>query len=127
MKKRITQIATSISQAFDCEANVKLNTEYPAVINAELPTSHVIRLAKQNFGDEHVSSKDLPMSTSKDFSFYSQKTPGCLFTLGTMQEGKPHMVLNTPSYNFNDDLISSGTYFFIRLIEDRLGANLLPT
>jgi hypothetical protein len=37
----------------------------------------------------------------------------------------PEKVLHTSTYNFNDNLISSGAYFYIRLCEDRLGFSAL--
>jgi hypothetical protein len=45
---------------------------------------------------------------------------------GTKKPGEfPEKVLHTSTYNFNDNLISSGAYFYIRLCEDRLGFNAL--
>ena len=61
---------------------------YPAVKNHKDQTAHVIRLAKQNFGEEHFSQDELPLSASEDFSFFLEEKPGCFFALGTMKEGK---------------------------------------
>ena len=66
------------------------------------------------------------MSASEDFSFFLEKKPGCFFALGTMKEGKQLMTLHTSTYDYNDDLIASGAYFFNRIIEDRLGVRYLP-
>ena len=72
MKTRITDIATSVAKGFECEADVKFIERYPAVINAAEPTSHVIRLAKENFGEKNFSTDDLPLSASEDFSYFLQ-------------------------------------------------------
>jgi len=65
------------------------------------------------------------MSAGEDFSYFLQKKPGCFFTLGTMKEGKQLMTLHTSNYNYNDDLIPTGAYFFTRIVEDRLGVSIL--
>ena len=36
------------------------------------------------------------------------------------------MTLHTSTYDYNDDLISSGAYFFIKIVEDRLKVKILP-
>jgi len=61
------------------------------------------------------------MTASEDFSYFLENIPGCFFTLGTMKVGQPLTTLHTSNYNFNDDLLATGAYFFTRIIEDRLG------
>jgi len=36
------------------------------------------------------------------------------------------MTLHTSTYDYNDDLIPTGAYFFLRIVEDRLGVQILP-
>jgi hippurate hydrolase len=83
-------------------------------------------LTKKWFGPEHFSQEDLPLTASEDFSYFLQKKPGCFWMFGTKKPGEfPEKVLHTSTYDFNDNLISSGGYFYIRLAEDRLGVNIL--
>ena len=125
MKDRIRQISTSVAAGFECEAEVTLQDLYPPVINHQNQAGHVIRLAKKWFGDKHFSQEDLPLSASEDFSYFLHEKPGCFFALGTMKEGKQLMSLHCNKYDYNDDLIPTGAYFFLRLVEDRLGANII--
>ena len=83
------------------------------------------RLAAKWFGPEHVTGEDLPMGASEDFSYFLKKKPGCFFMLGTLKPGDEIKTLHTSDYNFNDDVLASGGYFWIRLIEDRLGVSLI--
>ena len=41
-----------------------------------------------------------------------------------MKVGKPLCTLHTSNYDFNDDMIATGAYFFLRIIEDRLNLKL---
>ena len=126
MTKRIREIATSIAEGYECTADVDIYTQYPAVVNHKEPTEKVIALAKKYFGEEHFCDEELPLSASEDFSYFLLEAPGCFFSLGTMIEGKQLMTLHTSTYDYNDNLIPSGAYFFLRIVEDRLGLDLMP-
>ena len=126
MMKRIKEISENVAKGFMCTVDVHFDMEdfYPAVINHVEPTQHVIRLAKTHFGEEHFSQEELPLSASEDFSYFimgKEGKPGCFFALGTMKEGKQLMTLHTSNYDYNDDLLPTGSYFFTKIVEDRLG------
>ena len=36
------------------------------------------------------------------------------------------MTLHTSNYDYNDNLIPTGAYFFTRIVEDRLGVKIIP-
>ena len=66
------------------------------------------------------------MQAAEDFSYFLHEKPGCFFALGTMKEGTPLQTLHTSRYDYNDDLIATGAYFFLRILEDRLSIKVLP-
>ena len=45
--------------------------------------------------------------------------------LGTRKPDTPMISLHTSTYDYNDNLLASGGYFYIRLVEDRLGVSIL--
>ena len=122
--KRIETISEEIASAMQCKAEVNITRAYPAVINHATETWHVKRLAEQWFGPQHVSELDLPLTASEDFSFFLHEKPGCFFSLGTKKPGVTSYGLHTSDYNFNDDMVATGGYFWIRLVEDRLGVKI---
>lgn len=128
MTERITKVAKSVAEAHNCTAIVKIRDKYPAVLNHSEQTKHVIRLAKKHLGPDNFSQDDLPLSAGEDFSYFLQEKPGCFYTLGTMKEGEKLKTLHTSNYDYNDDLIATGAYFYLRIVEDRLGVEqeLLP-
>ena len=109
----------------DCRAEVEDIVLYPPVINHALEASHIERLAKKWFGEEHFTSLELPLSCSEDFSYFIQHRPGAMFALGTMKPNETAKTLHTSTYDFNDNMIASGGYFYIRIAEDRLGIKVL--
>jgi len=65
------------------------------------------------------------MTAAEDFSFFLENKPGCFFLLGTMKENTELQGLHQSNYNYNDDLIPTGAYFFTRIVEDRLGVSII--
>jgi len=51
----------------------------------------------------------------EDFSFMLQDKPGAFVFFGN----GPSFGLHTPNYDFNDQAISHGAAFWIRLVQDR--------
>lgn len=125
IKNRIQLISESTAKANDCRAEVSFVDDCPSVINHPEQTQHVIRLAKTHFGELNFSQDELPLSASEDFGLFLLEKPGCFFTLGTMKVGKQLMTLHTSNYDYNDDLIASGAYFFIKILEDRLNVTII--
>ena len=109
----------------NCTADLQIIRQYPSVVNHPTEAEHVRRLALKWFGPQHVTDEDLPMTVSEDFSYFLLEKPGCFFMLGTLKEGDEPITLHTNTYNFNDDMLASGGYFWVRIIEDRLNVKLL--
>ena len=45
--------------------------------------------------------------------------------LGTMKKGEKPKTLHTCDYNYNDNMIATGSYFYLKIVEDRLKINNL--
>ena len=83
------------------------------------------RIAEKYFGKDKVLDKDLPLTCSEDFSYYLQYKPGCMYTLGTKKAGEATKVLHTSTYDFNDSVIGSAAYMYVRIVEDRMNISIL--
>ena len=109
----------------ECTVDCDIERQYPAVINHATEASNIHRLATKWFGPEHVTDEDLPMTAVEDFSYFLHEKPGCYFILGTLKPGQVPKMLHTSDYNFSDDMLATGAYFWIRLVEDRLKVSLI--
>ena len=77
------------------------------------------------FGEQFVTDESLPMGASEDFCYFLQEKPGAFFMLGTNRPGQEPKGLHTSDFNFNDDMLASGAYMWVRLIEDRFASSLI--
>jgi metal-dependent amidase/aminoacylase/carboxypeptidase family protein len=66
-----------------------------------------------------VKTEGLPITAAEDFSYYLLERPGCFYMLGIKKPGENYE-LHTSHYNYNDSMIASGAYMFLRIVEDRL-------
>lgn len=122
--KRMHEVVEHTAAAYGASADVKLIELYPPLINHKEPSKHVERIAKKLFGDEMVSDAGLPIMASEDFSFFTQRVPGCFFFVGMTEDGQTVYPCHSTSYQFNDKIIAPVIKIYIRLIEDRLGVSL---
>jgi len=123
--KRVREICEGTAKAMGCKVDVVLWDMYPAVLNHKKEADHIERLAKKWFGPEHFSQLDLPLSASEDFSFFIMEKPGAFFGLGTCKPSTQPYTLHSSNYDFNDDMVATGGYFWVRLAEDRLNVNMI--
>ena len=121
IKEKIDLIASTTAETFGCRAEVLHNDLYPAVINHETETEHIRRIATTYLGEHMLKEADLPLTASEDFSYFLEERPGCFYMLGIKKpEETVTKTLHTSTYDFNDDMIAYGGYFYARLVEDRL-------
>jgi amidohydrolase len=121
--KKITEVCEGVRNLYNAESiKVTFNTNVGIVtFNHKNPTELVNKIASKHFT---VTSRDLPVMASEDFSFYLKKIPGCYFLLGGGDETHDK-IPHTPYFNFNDKSIPYGVEMFIRIIEEKSGTSLI--
>lgn len=119
IKQRLEEIATSVSAAMNVKAEVKFNPStvaYPATINSEHETEQALAVAASLVGEENINRAPQPSMGAEDFSFMLQQKPGCYIWLGgNTPETKG--LLHHPQYDFNDNILSLGAAYWIRLVQ----------
>jgi len=124
IEERMRRIVCDTATALGCTAELHFDRMYPATVNSPEQTAAVERLGRAYFGPEAVSSEDLPMLGAEDFSYFLQQRPGCYFFLGSGEEGRTNAPCHATDFDFNDALIAPAVGFWVRLVEDRLDAQL---
>ena len=121
IKKRMKDIIKGLEKSFG--ANIKLNYEdgYPPVINDIKTTSFLEKAAHNIVGKRNVIKPYLSMG-GEDFSYFSNKVPGCFFFLGSAPINEklmqsPH---HCSHFNIDESVMLIGSSVFINLIENRL-------
>ena len=124
IERRMRKIVESTAAAFDCDAEVRFNRNYPPTINDAEQARLAASVMAEVVGVENVDTSVEPTMGAEDFSFMLLEKPGCYAFLGNGEGGHresghgagPCMLHNT-SYDFNDSLLSVGSTYWVRLAE----------
>ena len=116
-ESRIKQIATGIASTFEAKAEVDYQRRYPATINYAKQADIAIKAAKNVVGEASVIIDPNPSMGAEDFAFMLKKIPGAYVWLGAGQGANLH----NPSYNFNDEVLTTGVEYFIEIVNQELG------
>ncbi len=119
IENRIKQIVESSTQAFDLKCLIKINPDnpgYPVTSNTAKETSIAIKVAQELVGIENVDLQPLSSMGSEDFAFMLQEKLGCYVWLGN-GSSDGDCLLHNPHYDFNDDILSTGASYWVKLVE----------
>jgi len=119
IENRIRQLVESIAQGFGLESQISINPEnagYPVTCNTDTETAIAIEVAQELVGIEHVNLHATPSMGSEDFAFMLQEKPGCYVWLGNgSSDGE--CLLHNPHYDFNDEILTVGATYWVKLVE----------
>lgn len=118
LEARVRALAHSVANAFACEASIRYERRFPATINHHIEAQFVRSLA--GAAPLNLTVLDVaPSMGSEDFACMLEAVPGCYFWLGSRDPGHERP-LHSPHYDFNDELLSIGSSFWISLVRHRL-------
>ena len=125
IKQKISQIVEATAQCFSVSVDIQFNPEnlgYPVTVNSEKETEQAIQAAKAIVGEDCVNLSPVASMGSEDFSFMLQEKPGCYIWLGN-GSGEGGCLLHNPHYDFNDEILSVGASYWVKLVEMQLAKN----
>ncbi|NOQ37189.1 MAG: amidohydrolase [Methylococcaceae bacterium] len=114
----ITRITDGLCQAHNIKAEIVINPEnagYPVTINSSKETAIAKAVAQELVGKDKVF-QPTPSMGSEDFAFMLQEKAGCYAWIGNgSTEGG--CLLHNPHYDFNDENLTLGATYWVRLVE----------
>jgi amidohydrolase len=113
-ERRIRETAAGIALACGVEIGVDYSRYYPVTFTKE--TELAMSVARDVAGNLKVDSKTPPTMGAEDFSFMLEARPGSFIFMGNGDSAGLHH----PEYNFNDEAISHGVSYWVRLVETAL-------
>ncbi|MDB5927665.1 MAG: amidohydrolase [Betaproteobacteria bacterium] len=115
LQRRITDLARSHAMSYGGTAQVDYQLGHPVLVNSEQETALARRVAQELVGSDHVTDIDR-ITGSEDFAYMLQQRPGCLLRIGN-GDGDDVPLLHTARYDFNDDNLTVGSAYWVRLVE----------
>ncbi len=113
---QLKQVVQSVCHAYGATATIDYQKRYPSTINTEVETENAVLAAMDVVGSANIL-RNMPTSMgSEDFSFLLNESKGCYISIGNGASASLH----NPHYNFNDDIITLGVNYWVRLVQMQL-------
>ena len=95
---------------------------YPPLVTHAEQTEVSVAAAASLVGRTNVVTDGPLFMGSEDFAFMLQARPGGFIMIGngTAPDGSVHHV-HTPAYDFNDEILTLGSAYWIQLVRAELG------
>ena len=119
VERAIERLCSGIAAANGAQISVHFDHRYPATVNSVPETNFCRDVAGSVFGSERVLTDILPSMGAEDFSYMLREKPGCYVWLGN-GPGTGGCTLHNPHYDFNDELLTLGVSYWVRLIQQAL-------
>jgi len=114
------RLVSGICTAHGASYEFTYSREFAATINSEKEVRAAAEVAKALVGEDRTDGACMPLMASEDFGFMLQHKPGCYLLLGNGGDGPGGCGLHNPHYDFNDEILTIGTEFWVRLVQDQL-------
>ncbi|MCL6269745.1 amidohydrolase [Sansalvadorimonas sp. 2012CJ34-2] len=117
LKRRMKQVAQSIADAYDAEAEVEFEVLCPATVNTTEHVDCVVDIAKQTVGANNVDTNVEPSPGGEDMAFFKKddNVGACYFMIGSKGTN-----LHTCDFDFDDSIIPMGVTILCRIAQQRL-------
>jgi hippurate hydrolase len=119
IRKRISHLVDSICAGYGMGAEIDFNPEnpgYPVTSNSNKETEMAIRAAAEVVGEENINLHPEPSMGAEDFAYMLQEKPGCYIWIGN-GTSSGDCLLHNPNYDFNDEILSTGVAYWVKLVE----------
>jgi amidohydrolase len=113
LRRRVAEVIEGTARLYGAKANFTLRPGYPVLSNHERETAFAAAVASDIAGADCVNTEMAPVMGGEDFSYMLEARPGAFIFVGNGDSAGLHH----PRYNFNDDVISYGTSYWVRLVE----------
>lgn len=105
--KLIERIVKNTAKSFGAEAEVFIDSGYPHLYNHPELCKKTFEFAREYLGKDKVLEIQSRM-TADDFSYFSQRTKGCYFRIGTKKKGENIRNLHTKSFDIDEKSLEYG-------------------
>jgi amidohydrolase len=115
------RVIDGIAAAHGATAEFTYVRTYPPTLNHAKETEIAAKVMDSIVGPENVIRNIQPAMGSEDFSFMLLEKPGTYVWIGNGGEAGG-CLLHNPHYDFNDEILTLGATYWVRLVEHYLGS-----
>lgn len=113
---QFTRIVEAICNAYGAAAEINYQMRYPSTINTVKETENALLAAMDTVGNGNIIHNFPASMGSEDFSFLLNESKGCYISIGNGDSASLH----NPYYNFNDEILTIGVSYWVKLTQMQL-------
>ena len=115
----LRRVCTGIEATYGVSIDLRYERGYPPTVNASGPSRIARETAREVVGERQVLTGLPPSMGAEDFAYMARVVPACYVWLGN-GPGEGGCMLHSPRYDFNDEIITTGIRYWVRLAERAL-------
>lgn len=119
LKTRLREVVDGVAGACGARASIEFVAAFPPVVNEDVNTRLAARSATDVVGADAVDTTAPPVLASEDFAYMLEQRPGCHLFIGN-GTGAGGCMIHNPGYDFNDDILTIGASYWVRLAHNFL-------
>ena len=120
IEQNMRQLVKGICDSYGVSYEVSYQTTCPMTYNQVEQAESATKAAISLLGQEKADGNIEPRSFSEDFSIMSDAKPGCFVLMGNGTSGSNGRPLHSADYDFNDELLVTGSSYWVELAEQQL-------
>ena len=120
IEQNMRQLVKGICDSYGVSYEVSYQTTCPMTYNQVEQAESATKAAISLLGQEKADGNIEPRSFSEDFSIMSNAKPGCFVLMGNGTSGSNGRPLHSADYDFNDELLVTGSSYWVELAEQQL-------
>jgi amidohydrolase len=116
LEPAIRRIAEGICASLGASLAMRYERRYPPTVNSPAETELAAATAAALVGGDNIRRDLLPSMAAEDFAWFLQERPGAYIWIGNGASADQAM-LHNPHYDFNDEILTLGASYWVRLAE----------
>lgn len=121
LEQSLRDVSRLTAEAHGCAVTLDWREGYPPTVNHQAEAMRAADVARTVVGPERVHMNPEPSMGAEDFAFMLEAKPGAYIWLGAGEAVAGRMLHNT-GYDFNDEILPTGTSYWAALVESELAA-----
>ncbi len=116
LELQMRQMAEQICAAYGASVDFFYERRYPPTINSPAEAEVAGDVAAAIVGADRVNRNPRSAMGSEDFAYMLMEKPGSYIWIGN-GDGEGSCMVHNPGYDFNDDILSLGATYWVRMAE----------
>ena len=120
IERSLVKLAKSVAESYGATAETEMHMVAPTTINHEASMTMARTAATAVAGTGGVFEMADPVMGAEDFAYMLGVKQGAYILLGAKRAVGANPMLHHPTYDFNDDILATGTSYWATLVEQQL-------